>query len=341
MNSRSRRANRIPPLAFGNHTALEFTDAEQMSEVLTRAGTATTVYRPTERDASFLSRAAMLRAGKTRLVASASSSVQFNADGASIGILMMPFQGMTTTRCDGRSLEWGAARSAVFLPPGGCSGQSTARSVVGIDIEPGVLGEILRGMLGDQRAADRSPAPDFTTPRALGLALDGVDFSQLLFQHIALMNAMNGDPERITRSGIDDAVLRAALLLLHPGLFFAERAKPAPHARGLNMACDYIDANLTGRITLSDLERVSGLSARSLQYAFRATFNRSPMQWATDRRLEKVRERILSARTGDTLTAIAGEYFTNLGDFSSVYRKRYGELPSQTLQYVVTQPLRT
>ncbi|WP_018389191.1 helix-turn-helix domain-containing protein [Ancylobacter sp. FA202] len=120
---------------------------------------------------------------------------------------------------------------------------------------------------------------------------------------------MNGDPERITR--------------------------------GLNMACDYIDANLDGRITLSDLERVSGLSARSLQYAFRATFNRSPMQWTTDRRLEKVRERILSARTGDTLTAIAGAYFTNLGDFSHSYRARYGELPSQTLQNVLARPLRS
>ncbi|MDQ0349963.1 AraC family transcriptional regulator [Ancylobacter vacuolatus] len=341
MKSRSRPASRIPPLAFGSHTGLEFTDAEQMSEVLTRAGTATTLYRPTGRDTPFLSRAAMLRAGKARLVASASSPVQFDAGGASIGILMVPFHGLTMTRCDGRSLEWGAARSAVFLPPGGCSGQSSARSVVGIDIEPGVLGEILHGMLGDQRAADLSPAADFTTPRALGLALLGVDFSQLLFQHIALMNAMNGDPERITRSGVDDAVLRAALLLLQPELFFAEQAKPAPHARGLNMACDYIDANLAGRITLSDLERVSGLSARSLQYAFRATFNRSPLQWTTDRRLEKVRELILSARSGDTLTVIAGAYFTNPGDFSRFYRARYGELPSQTLQKVLAQPLRS
>lgn len=341
MRSQPRLPPRIPPLVFGGRQPHEFADADQMSEVLTRAGTAVTVYRPANRDTPFLSRAATLGAGKARLVAATSSPVQFEADGASIGILIIPFHGMTKTRCEGRTMEWAASRTAVFLPPGGCRGHSSARSVVGIDMEPGMLGDMLRGMLGEERGAVREPIPDCSTPRALNLVLGGMDFSQLLFQHMAVMDAMSCDRERILRSGLDDAVLRAALFLLHPELFFAERPAPAVNARGLNLACDYIDAHLSGRVTLSDLERVSGLSGRSLQYAFRATFNRTPMQWVTERRLERVRELILQARPGATLTAIAGDYFSNLGDFSRLYRARYGELPSQTLQNALARRLRT
>lgn len=339
MTSKPSSAPRIPPLAFGSHQVVEFADADHMSETLTRAGTARTVYSPAGRHVPFFSRAAMLKAGQARLVAAASSPLRFEADGASIGILMVPFHGMIRTKCEGRTFEWGAGRSAVLLPPGGCTGQSTARSVVGLDIEPGKLGEMLAGMYGEP-SATRYPAPDYTTPRTLKLTLGGVDFAQLMSQHLAFMNAMNGDPALIVRAGLDDLLLRAVLALLHPDLFFGEDAPPARASRRLTMACDYIDAHLTGRITLSDLEKVSGLSARSLQYAFRATFNRTPLQWATDRRLEKVREQILGARSGATLTGIAGAYFTNLGDFSRLYRERYGERPSQTLQQALSRPLR-
>lgn len=329
----------IPPLAFGSPHVVAFTDADHMSETLTRAGTARTVYRPANRDVPFLSRAAMLKAGQARLVAAASSPVTFEADGASVGMLLLPFHGMVQTRCEGRGLEWGAGRSAVLLPPGGCAGHASARSVVGLDIEPTQLDGIFAGMRGPS-LDDRGAKPDYTTPRTLKLAFGGVDFAQLLFQQLAILNAMQGDAQLIARSGLDDMLLRAALLLMHPDLFFGERAPPTRNMTGLNRACDHIDAHLTGRITLSDLEKVSGLSARSLQYAFRAAFDRTPLQWTTDRRLEKVRERILAARPGATLTAIAGEYFTNMGDFSRLYRQRYGERPSQTLQDALSQPLR-
>lgn len=340
MTSKSAAAARIPPLAFGGNRAVEFADADHMSETLTRAGTARTIYRPASRDVPFCSRAAILQAGQARLVATASSPLSFEADGASIGILIVPFHGMIRTKCEGRNLEWGAGNGAVLLPPGGCSGQSSARSVVGLDIEPGILGGILAGMRGES-AADRGLAPDYTTPRTVKLTSGGIDFAQLLFQQLAIVSAMSGGSEAIARSGLDDMLLRAVVLLLHPVLFFGESLPATRSTRGLRIACDYIDAHLTERITLSELEKVSGLSSRSLQYAFRAAFNRTPLQWVTDRRLEKVRERILGARPGATVTAIAGDYFTNLGDFSRLYRERYGERPSHTLQQAMAQPLRT
>jgi AraC-like DNA-binding protein len=49
-------------------------------------------------------------------------------------------------------------------------------------------------------------------------------------------------------------------------------------------------------------------------------------------RLERVREELLCAEPGETVTAIAMRWgFTHLARFSGIYRARFGELPSQTL----------
>ncbi|MBI1651381.1 AraC family transcriptional regulator [Hyphomicrobium sulfonivorans] len=109
----------------------------------------------------------------------------------------------------------------------------------------------------------------------------------------------------------------------------------------VQLACEYIDANLTNPISLTDLEFLTGLSRRSLQYGFRAAFDRTPMQWVAQRRLEAVRRQILEAPPGANLTMIAGEYFANLGEFARMYRRRYGELPSATLKQALAKRLRS
>jgi transcriptional regulator GlxA family with amidase domain len=140
------------------------------------------------------------------------------------------------------------------------------------------------------------------------------------------------------RTGLEDMMLRAVVMLLAPKLFLAEGKR---RKTKLNEVCDYIDANLDKKITLTELERLSGHSARSLQYAFRSAFDRTPMQWVLDQRLEAVRRRILAAKAGVTLTALAADYFGNLGEFARLYKARYGELPSQTLQRSQARPLKT
>lgn len=50
-------------------------------------------------------------------------------------------------------------------------------------------------------------------------------------------------------------------------------------------------------------------------------------------RLEKVRDELKTARTGQSVADIALKWgFSHLGRFASEYRARYGELPSGTLR---------
>jgi transcriptional regulator GlxA family with amidase domain len=57
------------------------------------------------------------------------------------------------------------------------------------------------------------------------------------------------------------------------------------------------------------------------------------MEFLTEQRLQNVRERLLKPHPEASVTSTALDYgFINLGRFSQVYRKRFGEYPSDTLK---------
>lgn len=81
---------------------------------------------------------------------------------------------------------------------------------------------------------------------------------------------------------------------------------------------------------VGDLARLSGMSARSLQYAFRERFQVSPMQYLRQVRLDRAHDD-LAEGTG-TVAQVASYWgFTNLGRFAQAYRARFGEFPAATL----------
>jgi AraC-like DNA-binding protein len=94
---------------------------------------------------------------------------------------------------------------------------------------------------------------------------------------------------------------------------------------------EYAAAHLGDLITLGDLARVAGVSARSLQLEFHRRRGVPPMAWLREQRLERVRAELL--RGVGTVSEIALRYgFTHLGRFAEAYRQRFGEAPSQTLR---------
>ena len=100
----------------------------------------------------------------------------------------------------------------------------------------------------------------------------------------------------------------------------------------IERATDYALANLSNRITLTDLEKVSGLSQRALHNAFIKRFQMSPMQWVKQQRLVLVRKSLLNSYAQKTVTEIATSFgFFNLGSFAVEYKKKFGESPSETL----------
>ncbi len=275
-----------------------------------------------------------------KLVCFANTPAQYSGSASSGGFLLLPLQGETVTRYDRRRLEWGGRSSALYLPSQQFVAEAGARLAVGVAIDQSKLEDIAHIMAGP--AADKERLLDFNAPRRLNLNIQDVRFYEIFSQHFSMIDAMQSDPAKIDRSIVADMLLRMVTMIFAPDLFFAEEPKTDARSRStLSLACEYIEGHLDNRVTLTELEKITGKSARSLQFLFRKETGMSPVQWITARRLEKVHDLIAASRPGQTLTAIASVYFSNLGDFARLYRMRYGEPPSQALARAHSRALRT
>jgi AraC-like DNA-binding protein len=130
-----------------------------------------------------------------------------------------------------------------------------------------------------------------------------------------------------------EAFVLDALLLFQPHNYSdaLRRVERRVAPRDVRRATDYIHANLARPITLADLVAVSGVPGRTLLKHFRDTRGVSPMRYARNLRMERVRAE-LAAGSPLTVGAVAlGWGFEHAGRFSVEYRSRFGESPSVTL----------
>jgi transcriptional regulator GlxA family with amidase domain len=103
-------------------------------------------------------------------------------------------------------------------------------------------------------------------------------------------------------------------------------------------AQEILRAHLELPITLEELCTLAGASSRALQQGFARHTGTSPMAWLRELRLEKVRAELQARPTGHDgvgtaikVADVAARFgFFHLGHFAAHYRRRFGELPSET-----------
>lgn len=115
-----------------------------------------------------------------------------------------------------------------------------------------------------------------------------------------------------------------------PQIELPSSAAAAGDPRRLERLDDYMRSRLSAPVALEDLARAAGVSVRGLNMLCQRHHGESPMVLLRNRRLDAVRARLLE-QPGHCVTDTALEFgFGHLGRFSSYYRERFGELPSQT-----------
>lgn len=129
--------------------------------------------------------------------------------------------------------------------------------------------------------------------------------------------------------------LISSLLMSQPHSYSEDlvvRSDPAAGSKGmLNRVVDEIMRSPDRGYTIADLARLSGMSARSLQYAFQDCYGISPMRFLRQVRLDRAHDDL--AQGTSTVTEVASYWgFTNLGRFSQAYKVRFGEFPNATLE---------
>lgn len=108
---------------------------------------------------------------------------------------------------------------------------------------------------------------------------------------------------------------------------------PAPMPAAIRRAETYLRAHGAEPLTLAQIAAAAGISIRSLTAGFRDQFGCSPMQYLRSLRLTAVRQALLAGEEGKRITDIALDHgFGHFGRFAGLYRRQYGETPSQTLR---------
>ncbi|MFC6338128.1 helix-turn-helix domain-containing protein [Pseudomonas sp. CCM 7891] len=109
------------------------------------------------------------------------------------------------------------------------------------------------------------------------------------------------------------------------------RVVPRPDERGgFEPVRQFIEEHLTEDISVKQLMAVARVGERSLYTLFERQVGLSPRDYMRQRKLERVHA-VLQLAKARSVTEVALDYgFLHLGRFSESYRKRFGELPSQT-----------
>ena len=193
-----------------------------------------------------------------------------------------------------------------------------------------------------------------TVERRLQSALDRHTSRKLLFEETVPMDTSTGTYARATMSYIMSSLDSNPELLTNPvmisnfeelllGVFLSlpnnyseQLENPGEYstAPGLvTRAESFIQENAHLPVTMQDLLAHTGCSRSALFKNFRKFRGYTPWEYLTNQRLTLARSRLLEAGDGDSVTTIAhGLGFSHMGRFSVIYRKRYGEKPSETLR---------
>jgi AraC-like DNA-binding protein len=116
-----------------------------------------------------------------------------------------------------------------------------------------------------------------------------------------------------------------------PGLDHGRNIRLAPAC--VRRVEDYIAAHAAEDIAITDLIEAAGVPGRTLFRTFRHFRHMSPMAYLRAVRMDRIRADLLSPPADMTVTEIMSRWgVSQFGRFSAAYRKKYGELPSETLR---------
>ena len=168
--------------------------------------------------------------------------------------------------------------------------------------------------------------------------IGGVNYLEALMGLISLASSIDGNADMMDRIGLESVFTRvlAEMLVAQNGIpASSEESKSAPRSqRAIDLICEHVEKNIGRPLTSPQMEKLSGLTGRSLNYAFQLRFNCSPQQWQRNFLLAEARYKLLSKEQNASIKKIAFELgFSSSGSFSSHYKRRFGEYPSETITH--------
>ena len=166
-------------------------------------------------------------------------------------------------------------------------------------------------------------SPDIQTNFLSNLIISNIEFIK---ENLEVIN------QQRFREQIDSLMTENLLITLDCSKEKRRHYHPTNRERVVNRAKLYINDCQGDYISISTLCEAVNASWRTLDYAFKSMLGVTPKQYLQAYRFRKARSALLKAPADQKIADIANDYgFWHIGQFSSDYRKYFGELPSQTL----------
>ena len=249
-------------------------------------------------------------------------------------LLQIPLRGGATVRC-GNQQVMASPRMACLPSPTECLSMRWA------DDSPHLIVRFSKAALHQQLEQLTQASLHQPLVFTLGVPMDApqlapmVNFVKYLCATLDEDSALGATPLAAQAEGY----LLSSLLMLvshnHSSALEVGSRRPLL-LRTVRRAQDFLHSNVTEPLSLANVCQQLGVSARALQLAFKHDIGQTPMAYLRDIRLDRVRQALLHAdqhaRGTVTVCEVAAHHgFIHHGHFAAQYRKRFGELPAQTL----------
>lgn len=317
----------LSTLPFGEDGARPINNVNEVSELLGRV-VPPLQFESLTPNKIFRMKLASSKVGGITLLAFSAPPCRFTIDKAEGWRLVLPTVGKVTVQCDGKSYSMRSGADALLVPdlPRIIESGAGAGMIVSIDI--GRLERTL-AILTESRAGDVSLARH---PHPLPLRKCKNLFPGFL-KICSLIDLTLGKGDIGKSLGLEDMIYRWMALALASQRGPTNNAPPEGEGDEIDIVCSLIRSRPEHSLTLVEIQAASGLSARSLQYAFKARFDCTPMEWQRRERMLEVQRRLMNLQPGETITTLAHAMgFSTSAAFSALYRRQFGEAPSEVVR---------
>lgn len=258
--------------------------------------------------------------------------VEFGPDPLNKVAVIWPDSGRVAATCDGLVSEDGAGDVAVLSQPHlpfHASGDGLRATAVLLD--PATVSGVATGL-----PASQAPLPI----RFLSFSPVDAAAAELWKKTVTyIRDGVLADDSTATPLvlGSVSRLLASVTLATFPNSAVAD---PGPDDQAahkpvmLRRAMEYMDANVSNDIALTDIAEAVHLTPRAVQYMFRKHLETTPLQYLRRLRLHYAHQELVAGdRLHSTVTEIAARWgFAHTGRFAVLYRQTYGQSPHTTLR---------
>lgn len=132
---------------------------------------------------------------------------------------------------------------------------------------------------------------------------------------------------------IEDDLLQQLLRVVRLPLPMSVKGSRQKRRQGFELALEFLREADSSLLSIPEICRKTGISQRTLEYAFQEYLNLTPVSFIKKIRMHAIRRKLFAAHSSEvTIADTAYQHgIYDMGRFAAVYKNNFGELPSQTL----------